>query len=64
VDNLDKDLVISLAAIICLTAIAVISIYNNIDSFIVTTIAGIIGGIAGYKVKSIKVLKENKYKRR
>ncbi len=39
-------------AIICLTAVALSAILQGIDSVLLTTVAAIIGGIAGYEIKA------------
>lgn len=51
-----NETIIKVVAIVCLTVICVTALLRNIDSFIVSAISGIIGGIAGYEVGRIKAL--------
>jgi len=41
---------VKITAIVCLTVIVITALLNGIDSVLVGTISGIIGGIAGYEV--------------
>ena len=42
-------------AIVCLTIIVVVCLFCGIDHAIVATVAAIIGGIAGYEVKKVRI---------
>lgn len=46
--------IVALGAIIALSVINMVALMNGIDAQLTTTIAGLIGGIAGYYFKSLK----------
>lgn len=55
--------VISLVAICCITALAVVALANGIDGAFMASACALIGGIAGYsgkKVREAKKAKDNK----
>ena len=45
---------VSIAAIASLTALGVAALINGIDSGLLTSIAAIIGGIAGYRIGKVR----------
>jgi len=48
--------IIKITAIVCLTLICITALLHGIDSVLVGTVSGIIGGVAGYSIG--RVVKE------
>jgi xanthine/uracil permease len=44
--------IVKITAIISLTVICTVAVINGIDSMLIATVSAIIGGIAGYELKS------------
>ena len=47
--------IVKITAVTGLTIICVVALFNGIDHFLTATISGIIGGIAGYKIRGIRI---------
>lgn len=53
--------IITMIAILCVTALAIANLcFTGTDGMIITTVASMIAGMAGYNVKSYQVLKQKK----
>jgi len=48
-----KEASVKITAIICLTVLECVALFNGIDGALFGIVAGIIGGIAGYKVSQV-----------
>ncbi|MBA7571906.1 hypothetical protein ES708_13676 [subsurface metagenome] len=51
---------ISLIAICCITALAIIALANGIDGAVLASAFALIGGIAGYSGKKVREAKKGK----